>query len=139
MYRFIDRPIAGLAPGEQMLVWSMRAWVGAMTAQRCPCATLGPAFARWRVPELLPDFNMTMFVLNGDGLRQMRFGAGCAQVHDDEAMLLVLFHAAAGGDDRRVRRLAAQLVNGEALSAFIVAARQSADVLRRVATPRTPD
>lgn len=140
MYRFIDRAIADLAPAEQMLVWSMRGWVGAMALQRCPCAVLGGAFERWRVPELLPDFNMTMCLLNGEGIGPVRFGSqSCARVHDDEAMLLVLFHAAAANDYRLVQRLAAQLVQGAALPAFIVALSEASDVLRRVAIPRSQD
>lgn len=137
MYRFMDRAIHDLAPGEQMLVWSMRHWVGAMADRRCPCAVLGPAFARWRLTELLPDFNMTMFLLNCEGAGPLRFGSReCGRVHDDEAGLLALFHAAAANDYRLVQRLAAQVVTGEVLNPFIVAIGQSSDVLRRMPIPR---
>ncbi|MDF7774958.1 hypothetical protein P1X14_06860 [Sphingomonas sp. AOB5] len=138
MYRFLDRTITDLAPGEQMIAWSMRSWVAAMGMQRCPCAALGPSFQRWRVAELLPDFNMAMFLLNTEGEGPLRFGSpGCARIHDDEAMLLALFHAAADNDYRLVQRLAAQVVKPEALSPFIVAIGQSSDVLRRTPVPRT--
>jgi hypothetical protein len=140
MYRFMDRPVLDLAPGEQMLIWSMRHWVGAMALRRCPCAVLGPLFERWRVAELLAGFNMTMFLLNAEGEGPLRFGPhSCGMVHDDEAMLLALFHAAADNDDALVRRLAAQVVKAEALPPFLVAIGESADVLRRIPVARTTD
>lgn len=140
MYRFMDRPLLDLAPGEQMLVWSMRNWVGAMALRRCPCAELGAAFARWRVSELLPDFNMTMCLLNAEGMGPLRFGSrDCGVVHDDEAMLLALFHAAADNDFALLGRLAEQVVKAEALSPFIVAIGQSSDVLRRLPIARRSD
>ncbi|MBC9032740.1 hypothetical protein IAG41_10090 [Sphingomonas sp. JC676] len=137
MYRFLDRPVFDLPPGDQMILWSMRSWVVAMSMQKCPCATLGPSFERWRVPELLRDFNMAMFVLNVEGAGPLRFGQpGCVTVHDDEAVLLTLFHAAADGDERLVGRLAAQLVKPEIVHPFIVAVLQASDVLRRTPVPR---
>jgi len=138
MYRFMDRALPDLAPGEQMLIWSMRHWVGAMTLGRCPCSALGPAFSRWKVGELLPGFNMTMFLLNLEGQGPLKFGPqSCAMVHDDEAMLLTLFHAAADHDYALVQRLASQVVKAEALSPFVAAIAESADVLRRIPVQRT--
>jgi hypothetical protein len=137
MYRFMDRHVLSLAPGEQALLWSVRAWTDAMLMQRCPCAALGPAFARWRVSELLPDFNMAMFLLNGEGLGRMMFGAPpCAHVHDDEAMLLALFHAASADDFHLLERMALQLVKQESIAPFIVAASQAAELLRRTPVPK---
>ena len=139
VYRFLDRPICSMAPGHQILLWSMRSWVAAMSVQRCPCSVLGPSFERWRVAELLPDFNMAMFVLNVEGTGPLRFGQpNCATVHDDEAMLLTLFDAAADNDDTLVDRLAAQAVKPEAVHAFVVALLQASDVLRRTPVPRDP-
>ncbi len=140
MYRFLDRPVFDLPPGDQMILWSMRSWVVAMSMQKCPCATLGPSFERWRVVELLRDFNMAMFLLNAEGAGPLRFGQpGCVTVHDDEAVLLALFHAAADRDERMVGRLAAQLVKAEIVHPFIVAVHQASDVLRRTPVPRGSD
>jgi hypothetical protein len=137
VYRFLDRPVFGLPPGDQMILWSMRSWVAAMSVQKCPCATLGPSFERWRVVELLRDFNMAMFLLNAEGTGPLRFGQpGCATVHDDEAVLLTLFHASADGEERLAGRLAAQLVKPEAVHPFIVATSRASDVLRRIPVPR---
>jgi hypothetical protein len=137
MYRFLDRPVLELPPGDQMILWSMRSWVAAMSAQKCPCSTLEPSFQRWRVAELLRDFNLAMFLLNAEGAGPLRFGQpGRLTVHDDEAVLLALFHAAADADERLVGRLAAQLVRPEAAHAFIVALVQASDVLRRTPVPR---
>ncbi len=137
MYEFLDRPVSDLPPGDQMLLWSMRSWVAAMAFQRCPCSVLGPSFERWRVGELLRDFNMAMFLLNAEGMGPLRFGQpSCGTVHDDEAILLSLFHAAAYNDEKHVGRLAAQLVKPEMAHAFIVALIQASDVLRRTPVPR---
>lgn len=137
MYRFLDRPILSLAPGDQMLLWSMRSWVAAMALQRCPCAALGASFERWKVADLLGDFNMTMCLLNGEGTGPLRFcQPGCATVRDDEAMLLALFHAAATSDFRMLQRMAAQIVQPHAVSPLIAAVSQAADVLRRTPVPR---
>lgn len=137
MYEFLDRPISDLPPGDQMLLWSMRNWVAASSFQKCPCAVLGPAFERWRLGELLRDFNMAMFLLNAEGTGPLRFGhPGCGIVHDDEAILLSLFHAAACNDEKLMGRLAAQLIKPEMAHAFLVALVQASDVLRRTPVPR---
>jgi hypothetical protein len=137
VYRFLDHPILGLSPGDQILIWSMRGWVTAMAAQRCPCRALGASFESWRLADILPDFNMMMFLLNNEGLRRHRFcHQQCPQVGDDEAALLALFHAAAGHEEKLVRRLTEQLVKAEAAPPFLAAVAQAADVLRRTPVPR---
>ncbi|WP_404334167.1 hypothetical protein AB2M62_12510 [Sphingomonas sp. MMS12-HWE2-04] len=137
MYRFLDRAVRDLAPGEQVLTWAMRSWVCAMASQRCPCAALGPAFARWRVGDLLADFNMTMFLLNQEGQSALKFAQPlCGLVRDDEARLLALFHAAAAKDKGLLTRAAAQFVLPEAEPPFRIAIAGAADVLRRVPVPR---
>lgn len=133
----MDRPVTSLAPAEQILLWSMRSWVAAMAGQRCPCAALGPSFERWRLGDLLGDFNVAMFLLNVEGAAPRVFcRENCAHVRDDEAALLVLFHAAADGDLRQTRRLAEQAVKPEAVTPFIAAIGEVADVLRRAPVPR---
>jgi len=137
MYRFLDRAVRDLAPGEQMLTWSMRSWVSAMATRRCPCSVLGPAFARWRVVDLLADFNMTMFLLNNEGQSELKFAQPqCGLVRDDEARLLALFHAAAAKDMGLLTRFTAQFVQPEAEPPFRIAITGAADVLRRVPVPR---
>ena len=137
MYRFLDRPVTGLVPGEQILIWSMRSWVSAMAEQRCPCTALRGSFERWRLGDVLPDFNMVMFLLNVEGQRGQRFcQQHCPMVGDDEAGMLALFHAAAGHEEKLVRRLTEQLVRAQAVPPFLVAVAQAADVLRRTPVPR---
>lgn len=137
MYRFLDRPVRELDPGSQMIVWSMRSWVAAIHSRQCPCATLAPHFARWRVEDVLPDFDLAMTLLNGEGLMRYHFGMpGCSQVHDDEAMLLVLFHAAAVGDKITLGRLVDQLVLPAAHFPFSGSVERFADILRRTPVQR---
>ena len=138
MYRFLDRAVRDLEPGNQILVWSMRSWVAAIAQGRCTCAALGPAFFRWRLGDLLGDFNMMMFLLNGEGQTGLRFAPPeCGLVRDDEAMLLAMFHAGAVGDGAVLQRFAAQLVTPQAEEPFRIAVVNAADVLRRSPLPRT--
>lgn len=116
MYRYLDRAVGQLDPGERLLVWSMRNWVLARSRGRCPCTALGPAFLTWGIGELLSDFNTTMLVLNGESQASLCFGAVCCrEVSDDEARLLTLFDAARNGNEPMVRRLADQLVQPQAV------------------------
>jgi hypothetical protein len=138
MYLFLDRAIADLEPGNRVLLWSMRSWVVAMATGRCPCATLGGAFARWRIQDLLRDFTMAMALLNAQGQGSMRFRAPeSGHVGDDEAMLLAMFHAAAVGDGAMLQRFAAQLVQPQAEGPLLTAVVGAADVLRRAPIDRS--
>lgn len=140
MYRFLDRQVTDLAPGNQILLWSMRSWVAAVANGRCTCAALGPAFARWRLADLLGDFNMAMFLLNVEGQGGLRFAPPqCGLVRDDEAMLLAMFHAGAVGDGTMLQRFAAQLVQPDAEGPFLTAVHAAADVLRRTPVARDHD
>lgn len=133
----MDRPVLSLSPGEQILLWSMRSWVAAMVRQSCPCSALAPSFERWRLSDLLRDFNMAMLLLNLEGAAPRVFcRENCATVRDDEAAMLVLFHAAADRDSRTLRRLAEQTVKPDAVPAFLVAVDEAADLLRRTPVPR---
>jgi hypothetical protein len=137
MYRFLDRPVRDLEPGNQILVWSMRSWVAAIANGRCTCAALGPCFARWRLADLLGDFNMAMFLLNGEGQVGLRFAPPeCGHVRDDEAMLLAMFHAGAVRDGPVLQRFVAQLVQPQAEGPFLTAVCNAADMLRRTPVPR---
>lgn len=137
MYRFLDRPVLTLSPGEQSLIWSMRSWVAAMVAGRCPCQLLEPLFTQWRLADILPDFNGVMVLLNREGQGGFRFCAQtCGQVNDDEARLLVLFHAAAAQDNLLLRRLTDPMLKADAVPPFLAAIGQAADMLRRTPVPR---
>ncbi len=134
----MDRPVLSLTPGEQILLWSMRSWVAAMAAQRCPCTALSPSFERWKLGDLLPDFNMMMLLLNREGASPRVFcRENCAHVRDDEAAILALLHAAAGRDNKVLNRLAELAVKSEAVPAFLIATVEAADVLRRLPVQRT--
>ncbi|WP_052507707.1 hypothetical protein [Sphingomonas hengshuiensis] len=137
MYRFLDRPVASLAPGEQILLWSMRGWVTAMATRQCPARALGPFFERWRLADILPDFNMAMALLNCEGQERLHFcGQQCPQANDDEARLLAMFHAAAADDYRVLRPLVDLTLKPQAVPPFLAAIGQAADMLRRTPVPR---
>ena len=130
MYRFLDRPVAGLDPVDRLLIWAMRSWVAAIGAGRCPCSTLGPAFAGWRLQGLLPDFNTAMMVLNNDGQGPLHFGpVACGRVGDDEAVLLALFAGGLAGTDGQLRRIATQLAQPSAVSTLVTAVDRIAATL----------
>ena len=91
MYRYIDRPVAGLEDGPHFLIWAMRRWVESMHERRCPSCVIGPIFAKWRMMAGLAPFQAMMATLNRHGLRAICFApACCGQVSEDEAMLLGL-------------------------------------------------
>ncbi len=91
MYQYVDRPLSTLDEGCRFLVWSMRAWVTAVSRQRCPAQVLAPAFARWRMIGGLQAFHRTMILFNREGLETFMFcRIGCDHVSEHEAMILEL-------------------------------------------------
>lgn len=91
MYRFVDRPLDTLDEGCRFLVWSMRAWVTAISRQRCPAQLLAPAFARWRMIGGLQPFHRAMLLFNRDALETFAFcPLPCSHVSEHEAMILGL-------------------------------------------------
>lgn len=91
MYRYVDRPLSSLDDGARFLVWSMRAWVTAISRKHCPARMLAPAFAKWRMIGGLQPFHRAMLLFNRDGLETLAFCAlPCPYVSEHEAVILEL-------------------------------------------------
>ncbi|KHK90622.1 hypothetical protein [Novosphingobium malaysiense] len=91
MYQYVDRPLNTLDEGCRFLVWSMRAWVTAMSHKRCPAQMLAPAFAKWKMIGGLQPFHRAMLLFNRDGLETFAFcSLACTHVSEHEAVILEL-------------------------------------------------
>lgn len=91
MYQYVDRPLIALDEGSRFLVWSMRAWVTAVSRKHCPAQMLAPAFARWGMIGALQPFHRAMILLNRDGLETFAFcSLACPHVSEHEAVILEL-------------------------------------------------
>ncbi|QKS01099.1 hypothetical protein F9288_16785 [Sphingomonas sp. CL5.1] len=133
MYRYLDRPIDTLHRHDRLLIASMRHWVRAVAAGRCPCAAGAAAFRYEGVEPALPDFNMAMAVLNAEALVRLRFAPPCAgAVGDDEARLLALFATGVDGTGSQVRQLASQFVQPHAAGTLATAVSRVAAVLAAI-------
>ena len=91
MYQYLDRPLSSLDEGCRFLVWSMRAWVTAISHQRCPAQMLAPAFSRWRMIGGLQPFHRAMMLFNRDALETFAFcPLACPDASEHEALILGL-------------------------------------------------
>lgn len=116
MYAYLDRRVDTLDEPVGFLLAAMRMWVHRARAGRCPCAALAPAFASKGGDPALRDFLITMAALDRDGTGRLAFSTvGAERVSDDEARLLGMFSAALAGKFATTRRIAAGLVQDEAL------------------------
>ena len=112
MYEFIDRPVTELDRGSRFLVWSMRSWLLACGQEHCPAATIGPAFARWRMIGGLQPFHRTMLILNRNALEKLGFcSLGCNRVSEHEAILIALVAMIGSGELVAARNTLAMLVD----------------------------
>jgi len=117
MYDFVDRPLTSLGHGGRFLVWSMRTWVKAMHAGRCPCFAVGSGFAQWRMVSGLPDFHMLMMIFNRDGLQKLMFGAvECDRVSEHEALILSLVRSVSRPQPEVLRKTLALVVTEDAVA-----------------------
>lgn len=116
MYAYLDRRADTLDEPAGFLLAAMRMWVHRVRAGRCPCATLGPAFARNGGEPALRDFLIAMTTLDRDGIGRLAFATmGAERVSDDEARLLGMVAAALAGHFGTARRIAAGLVTDDAV------------------------
>lgn len=114
MYAYLDRRVSTLDPGSAFLLWAIRTAAGAIVAERCLGAALGPGFARYGVEPALPSFAMAMAVLVRETSRTIEvMPARCATVGEDEAMLLSLLGATDRDADGRVAAVIAMLIEDE--------------------------
>lgn len=122
MYDFVDRPITSLDPGGRFLIWTMRSWVKCMYAGRCPCTTIGPAFAKWKMIAGLPHFHMMMMVFNREARATFRFGPlECNRVREHEAIIISLIHGMRMSRPDTVRVTLALIVNDDAITNLMTA------------------
>ncbi|HWK35661.1 hypothetical protein [Sphingomonas sp.] len=142
MYRYLDRPVAALGPGESFLLWSIRRAAAAIAGKHCLGGALGPAFGRHDLESGLPHFAMAMALLLRDCDSPLEVMAPDApQVSEHEALLLALFGATDTGAEQRVRdTLALLLSDGGVLTATHRAARSfTAALLAAGMAPPIPD
>ncbi len=116
MYQFVDRDLDHVDSGSRFLVWSMRAWVTAMTHRTCPAHALAPAFARWRMIGGLQAFHRTMLMFNRDALETLAMSPlSCGYVSEHEALILSLIVALSHGEAARARETLELMVQEEAV------------------------
>lgn len=98
MYLFLDISPDRLVGGSRFLFWAMRGWVNSLARDRCPAATLFPAFQRKGLSEVLPDFHKVMFVVHHREYRRIPFAErGMADITEFEAVMLSLWSDIAEG------------------------------------------
>lgn len=94
MYDFVYEPVASLGRGGQLLIWTMRAWVGAVGVHKCQVPATAPAFAKLDMIGALQPFHMTMLILNKNGHKIFGFALlQCYCVFEHEAIMLRFFSA----------------------------------------------
>jgi len=124
MYDYVDRPVASLDRGGQLLVWAMRRWVKDRAAGSCPCREIGPAFHVYRLTPALPFFQRSMTLLTGSMRQTLALGA--AHVSEHEAVVLALIRTLPARNLDDAADIAGLLVRAEA-------APRLADALRQLA------
>lgn len=111
MYAFVDRHPSVLGNAGRFLLWAMRGWVQAAAKRSCPTMALHRGFNGTGLTAALTDFHVAMLVLHRDALEMPRLGQmGCCRIHEDEAVLLSLWHAVARGDEGSVVGMLTHLV-----------------------------
>jgi len=116
MYQFVDRDLDHVDSGSRFLVWSMRAWVTAMTHRTCPAHALAPAFARWRMIGGLQAFHRTMLMFNRDALETLAMSPlACGYVSEHETIILGLVGAMRDQGPKAARETLELMVQDEAV------------------------
>lgn len=89
MYEFVDRPVTSLDSSTRFLIWAMRSWAKSINEKRCPCNSIGPAFAQLELLAGLPHFHMMMMILSCKALERFRFAQPrCNRIGEHEALIL---------------------------------------------------
>lgn len=122
MYEFVDRPVTSLDRGGRFLIWSMRSWVKTMHDGRCPCTSVGPAFAQCKVIAGLPHFHMMMMIFNRDALETFHFAPlECNRVREHEALILSFVYGMRMSRPDAVRATLALVVNEDLITSLVTA------------------
>lgn len=123
MYDFVDRPVGALNTGGRVLVWSMRQWVKAASAKRCPCSDVGPAFHHWGLLGGLSHFHVMMMSIARNSRQRMYFcEPECCCIGESEALLLELFCTLRERGDADFRQTAGLILQDAAVLPFETAA-----------------
>lgn len=88
MYDSVDRPLASLDRGGQLMVWSMRRWMKDSAGGGSACMHICPAFRSYRIADALPQFDAMMVALR-DTMREPLVVGGDV-VTEHEAIVLGL-------------------------------------------------
>ena len=88
MYEYLDRPVAQLDRGPQLLVWAMRRCARGGPASPCAMREIGTAFHAHRLGCALPHFQLAMTVLDASMREELALGTDAVSEH--EALLLAL-------------------------------------------------
>lgn len=122
MYEFIDRPVTSLDRGGRFLIWATRSWVKSMHDARCPCTSIGPAFAQWKMIAGLPHFHMMMMILNRDALETFRFAQlQCNRIREHEALILSFVYGMRMSRPEAVRATLALVVDEDSITSLVTA------------------
>ena len=139
MYEFVDRPVTSLSSGGQLLIRSMRYWVRAASAGRCPCGDVGPIFQKWNLMPGFPHFHILMALLNRNAVTKLRFGTlDCERVREDEALIISLIRAAHEQPLERMQGMAEMIVCKGSTPPLLIAAAALAQSLIDVKLWPTP-
>lgn len=88
MYDSVDRPLASLDRGGQLMVWSMRRWMKDSAGGGPACVHICPAFRSYKIAGALPQFDAMMVALR-DTMREPLVVGGDV-VTEHEAIVLGL-------------------------------------------------
>lgn len=92
MYAFLDRQVAEMDPGSELLLQVMRAWVLAVAARRCPTQRIMPILSEAGAPPLAGKLHFVMQLLHKNGNQPMKFGQmEKPRITEAEALMLGLW------------------------------------------------
>jgi len=112
MYEFVDRPVDSLCNSGRFLLWAMRGWTRAAERGHCPPRAIAGSFAGMGVLTALPDFHMTMVLINRDSLEKIAIAPlEYPGIVEHEAVLISLWRDCANADADRARATLAFLVD----------------------------
>ncbi len=132
MYEFVDRPVAQLDRGGQLLVWAMRNWVAAVGARQCPGGRIAGGFAAWEMLPGLHPFLRMMALFNRHGLANLEFcSPRCPRVSEHEAIILQLVASAQAGTGSGTVATLALLAEEDRIGELALAVGQLARAMRR--------
>lgn len=132
MYEFVDRPVAQLGRGGQLMVWAMRSWVAAIGDRQCPGGRIAGGFAAWGMLPGLHPFLRMMALFNRHGLANLEFcSPRCPRVSEHEAIILQLVSSAQAGTGSGAVAILVLLAEEDYIGDLALAVGQLARAMRQ--------